>query len=72
MVDGHDPTRPGRGSEIGGQQIEEVVDRALLDDQPPIHVGLAERKRGIERKSPLRRPVGDAYDHGTAGVIAEP
>src|SRR5262249_24655262 len=65
------PKRPVRVVEIGEEQVEEIVDRAPLHDEPPIHVGLAERQCRIEEQQPLGLAIGDAGDDRCTASIAE-
>ena len=32
---------------VGCDQLEQVEDRPILDDQPPVHIGLADRQARV-------------------------
>ena len=64
-------SRPGRIVEIAKQNLEEIVDRALLDEEGAVHIGFADCERGVEEQPPLRASIGDAGDYGLAAAVAK-
>src|SRR5690606_37654038 len=50
---------------------QEVVDPALLHDEPAIHIGLADSEMRVQRKLSLEPPVGEPGDYWGAFTIAE-
>ena len=50
--------------------VHEVVERALLDRQRAVHIGLADMEIGVEREAPVQRPVVQADGH--LGPFAAP
>ena len=67
----HPPGRAG-GAEILEQDGEEIVDRALLDDEAAVHERLAELEVGVQDHAPLGRQIGEAGDDRIAAAVAEP
>ena len=66
--------RPGpRRRRDGGalQHREHVGDRALLDDQRAVHVGLAEPELGIEHDAAFRGGRGETKRDRLAGAVAK-
>lgn len=63
--------RPGWIIEIAEHNLQEVVDRALLDNQAAIHVGLADGQCRVEEQALLGPAVGDAGGDGVAPPVAE-
>jgi hypothetical protein len=65
---------PGRGGigvvvPVGRADVHEIVERALLDRERAVHVGLAEMEVGIERQPVMQRPVVQA-DRRARTVVA--
>src|SRR6266849_5461964 len=50
---------------------KDIRDRALLDDDPAIHVGFAESQLRINKNATLGRPRGETYRHRRAGAVSE-
>ena len=54
---------PGFPLVVGGQQVDEVADIALLDDQPAVHEALARAQRRVARDRHRHALVGEADRH---------
>ena len=65
--------RPFRRSDVllPQQNREHIRDRALLDDECPVHVGLAQSQLGIEQDGALGFRVGKAHGNRRAAAVAE-
>src|SRR5207342_29777 len=57
--------------EIGEDELEEVVDRALFENEAAIHIGFADGERRVENEQPLGRAISDASDNGRAIAVAK-
>ncbi len=60
---------------VGGDQLEQVEDRPVLDDQPAVHIGFADRQARVAHQLEDHPPVGDANGQlltaaGTIGFAA--
>src|ERR1700759_4663021 len=60
----------GGGGLLPRNEGEEIRDRALLDHEGTVHIGLAEPELGIEEGAPLRRLGGETYRDRRAGAVA--
>ncbi len=56
---------------VGGAEIEEVVEAALLHRQPAVHVGLAEGQIRADEEPAVQRPVVQPDRHRAAGPVPE-
>jgi hypothetical protein len=68
------PQRPGPEGRLRGrsqQDGEHVGDRALLEDERAVHVGLAELEIGIENDVTFGHPRGKPQRERLAGPIAQ-
>ena len=61
----------GGGGLLARNEGEEIHDRALLDHEGTVHIGLAEPELGIEQGPPLRRLGRETYRDRRAGAVAE-
>ncbi len=59
-------------SRVAHQQLQQIVDATLLDDQPALHVGLAESQLGIPGDRQFGGPVSKSNGHLGAGPISKP
>jgi hypothetical protein len=59
------------GRQVAAEQIEERVQRGILDRQCAVHPGLAGVKAGIQRELPVQGARMQADGHGSRHVIAE-
>ena len=64
------PGRLGLVLDVGEQQLEEIVDAALHDLEPAVHVAFAEGQLRIEHEVPLEPLVGDLDDDRGAAAVA--
>jgi hypothetical protein len=65
-------SRIGREGVAGSQQEgEEVEDRPLLEDEPPVHEQLAEAELRIDDQGALSRGVGQTSPHRLPGAVSE-
>src|SRR6185503_16811189 len=71
VFDEEEPARPARSSKIFEDHLEEVVNRALFDDEAAFHIGFADRKRRVHHESNLSPFVGNARRNGGAAMIPE-
>ena len=49
------PGRLGLVLDVGEQQLEEIVDAALVHLEPPLHIALAEGQLRVEHEMALQR-----------------
>ena len=56
--------------QVTQQQLEEVIDAALLHLEPALHVALAEGELGIEDEMPLEPLVGNARGDKWLSAVA--
>src|SRR3990170_7077391 len=67
------PRDPGQrlGTEIAGEEHEQIVGRPLRNDDPAIHVKLAKRKLWSEDKLPRRSPIRQVHGDALSRSIAD-
>src|SRR5574337_832529 len=68
------PLRPRPVRQLGflaQRDSEHIGNRALLDDEAPAHVGLAEFKLGVEENRHLGGARGETDGHRLARAVAE-
>jgi hypothetical protein len=70
-IDQPKPARPAPRGYICQQEFEKIVERALLEDEPPLHIGLADGKGRVQCELPLGPFVADPGDDRGAGAIAK-
>ena len=63
----HTPPRP---AEVLDSEVQEIRDRALLDDDVAIHVKFAESQLGVDQDGALGCSRGEADRHRGTGLIA--
>src|SRR5437870_4070539 len=58
-------------AEVAPDQVENVIDRAVLAGKPLVHPGFPEGELGIEEEAPMERAVVQAYGSGWSGSTLE-
>ena len=57
--------------DVAPDQVENLIDRAVLAGKPPVHPGFPESELRVEEEAPMERAVVQAYGSGRSGRTLE-